>query len=61
LEGTGKETIVAQFEILSLYLNGTNEEYHDNQDRIFWSHKCEKATFRQQMRGVKYPIVTFVA
>jgi hypothetical protein len=61
LEGTGKETIVAQFEILSQYLPGATEDYHDNQDRLSSSPRFENATSREQMRGVKYPREMFVA
>jgi len=61
LEETGKETVVAQFEIMSLYLIGATEEYYDNQDRSSSSPGFENATSREQMGGVKTPTVMFVA
>jgi hypothetical protein len=58
--GTGKETIVAQFEILSLYVPGATEEYHDNQDRLSSSPRFENTTSREQLRVVKHPTEIFV-
>ena len=61
MEGTGKETVEAQFEIMLLYLIGATEEYHDNKDRASSRHRFENATSIEQVRGVKNLIVMFVA